>query len=70
MLIKIVGILGSARNIGFQDSARKSGTLRNPNNYSAWQAPVSPTVWPKNIRLAPIDTSRLPSSKNGCVGRS
>lgn len=58
---------GSARNIGFQDSARKSDVLRNPNIHSAWQTPVSPTVWPKNIRLAPIDTSRLPSSKNGSL---
>ncbi|XP_011858229.1 PREDICTED: uncharacterized protein LOC105555798 [Vollenhovia emeryi] len=55
---------GSARYTGFQGSARKSGALRNPNVHSAWQTPVSPTVWPKNIRLAPIDTSRLPSSKN------
>lgn len=67
-LTKIIDILESARNIDFQSSARKSGALRNPNIHAAWQAPVSPTVWPKNIRLAPIDTSRLPNSnKNGCA---
>lgn len=61
----------SARNIDFQSSARKSGALRNPNIHAAWQAPVSPTVWPKNIRLAPIDTSRLPNSnKNGSLAPS
>ncbi|XP_043585323.1 uncharacterized protein LOC122568977 isoform X2 [Bombus pyrosoma] len=31
---------------------------------SAWHAPVSPAVWPKNIKLAPLDTTRFPSSKN------
>ncbi|KAL0101259.1 hypothetical protein PUN28_018805 [Cardiocondyla obscurior] len=63
--VEISSCQGSARNIGFQGSARKSGALRNASVHSAWQTPVSPTVWPKNIRLAPIDTSRLPSSKNG-----
>ncbi|XP_018402549.1 PREDICTED: uncharacterized protein LOC108779601 [Cyphomyrmex costatus] len=62
---------GSARNIGFQSSAKKSGAfLRNPNIHSAWQTSVSPTVWPKNIRLAPIDTSRLPNSKNRSLAPS
>ncbi|XP_015188457.1 PREDICTED: uncharacterized protein LOC107072775 isoform X2 [Polistes dominula] len=42
----------------------KSNSIRIPNNHSVWQTPVSSAVWPKNLRLAPIDTSRLPSSKN------
>ncbi|XP_012541365.1 uncharacterized protein LOC105839526 [Monomorium pharaonis] len=60
----------SARNIGFQGSARQSGALRNLNIRSAWQPPVSSTVWPKNVRLAPLDTSRLPSSKNRLLAPS
>ncbi|XP_011157068.1 uncharacterized protein LOC105194049 [Solenopsis invicta] len=68
--LEISSCQGSARHIGFQGSARKSSALRNPNNHSVWQAPVSPTVWPKNIRLAPIDTSRLPSSKNRSLAPS
>ncbi|XP_043497779.1 uncharacterized protein LOC122521265 isoform X2 [Polistes fuscatus] len=56
---------GSARN-SFSNVKPlwKSNSIRMPNNHSAWQTPVSPAVWPKNLRLAPIDTSRLPSSKN------
>ncbi|KAL6258362.1 hypothetical protein P5V15_010314 [Pogonomyrmex californicus] len=62
---------GSARNIsGFRKSARKSSALKNSNIYSTWQAPVCPTVWPKNIRLAPIDTSRFPSSKTRSLAPS
>ncbi|XP_032667685.1 uncharacterized protein LOC116842493 isoform X2 [Odontomachus brunneus] len=61
---EISSFRGSARNVlGFRGSAKKS-SLRNPDIHSAWQAPVCPAVWPKNVRLAPIDTSRLPSSKN------
>lgn len=64
----LFNISGSARNmLGFRGSARKS-SLRSSEIHSAWQPPVCPTVWPKNVRLAPIDTSRLPSSKNRCVG--
>ncbi|XP_011700664.1 PREDICTED: uncharacterized protein LOC105457597 [Wasmannia auropunctata] len=68
--LEISSCQGSARNIGFQGSARKSGALRNPNINSTWQPPVSPIVWPKNVRLAPIDTSRLPSSKNRSLAPS
>ncbi|XP_071559554.1 uncharacterized protein [Temnothorax nylanderi] len=68
--LEISSCQGSAGYVGFQGSARRSGALRNPNIHSAWQAPVSPTVWPKNIRLAPIDTSRLPSSRNGSLAPS
>ncbi|XP_034940594.1 altered inheritance of mitochondria protein 44-like [Chelonus insularis] len=45
-------------------SKRKESPFRTPQRHSAWQAPVCPAIWPKNIRLAPIDPSRLPSSKN------
>ncbi|XP_050457459.1 uncharacterized protein LOC126854588 [Cataglyphis hispanica] len=55
---------------GFRGSAKKSSALRNSNIHSAWQAPVCPTVWPKNIRLAPIDTSRLPNNKNRLLAPS
>ncbi|XP_033212550.1 uncharacterized protein LOC117170120 [Belonocnema kinseyi] len=44
-------------------SGKKSSLIRMPQVHSAWQPPVCPTIWPKNVRLAPIDTSRLPSSK-------
>ncbi|XP_012165481.1 uncharacterized protein LOC100643042 isoform X2 [Bombus terrestris] len=37
---------------------------------SAWHAPVSPAVWPKNIKLAPLDTTRFSSSKNRSVTSS
>ncbi|XP_076226117.1 uncharacterized protein LOC116426671 isoform X2 [Nomia melanderi] len=44
------------------------GNSLTPTKYSsyqsAWHATVSPAVWSKNIKLAPLDTSRLPSSKN------
>ncbi|XP_014600314.1 PREDICTED: uncharacterized protein LOC106784866 isoform X3 [Polistes canadensis] len=55
---------GSARNSFSNIKPWKSNSIRMPDNHSAWQTPVSPAVWPKNLRLAPIDTSRLPSSKN------
>ncbi|XP_029178526.1 uncharacterized protein LOC114946242 [Nylanderia fulva] len=64
--LEISSFQGSARNISgdFRGSAKRSSVLRNSNIHSAWQTPVCPTVWPKNIRLAPIDTSRLPGNKN------
>ncbi|KYQ51962.1 hypothetical protein ALC60_08908 [Trachymyrmex zeteki] len=69
--LEISSAQGLVRNVGFQSSAKKPGAfLRNPNIHSAWQASVSPTVWPKNIRLAPIDTSRLPNSKNRSLAPS
>ncbi|XP_014482946.1 PREDICTED: uncharacterized protein LOC106748680 [Dinoponera quadriceps] len=63
--LEISSFRGSARNmLGLRGSARRSFPTRHPDIHSAWQAPVCPAVWPKNVRLAPIDTSRLPSSKN------
>ncbi|KAK2579844.1 hypothetical protein KPH14_007529 [Odynerus spinipes] len=69
-----IRFMGQALKISTQGSARnsishikplwKSNSIRMPDVHSAWHAPVSPAVWPKNLRLAPIDTSRLPSSKN------
>ena len=41
-----------------------STPVKISNYQSAWHAAVSPAVWPKNIKLAPLDTSRLPSSKH------
>ncbi|XP_017889393.1 uncharacterized protein LOC108630556 isoform X2 [Ceratina calcarata] len=59
---------GSSRNISYlRNSAKNSAKT---NYQSAWHAPVSPAVWPKNIKLAPLDTSRLPSSKNRSVTSS
>ncbi|XP_015588361.1 uncharacterized protein LOC107264531 isoform X2 [Cephus cinctus] len=56
---------------GFKSSsARRAALARIPQVQSAWQAPVCPTIWPKNVRLAPIDTSRLPSSKNRSLATS
>ncbi|XP_072746995.1 uncharacterized protein [Anoplolepis gracilipes] len=70
--LEISSFQGSARNIssGFHSSAKRSSVLRNSNIHSAWQAPVCPTVWPKNIRLAPIDTSKLPNNKNRLLAPS
>ncbi|XP_076384892.1 LOW QUALITY PROTEIN: uncharacterized protein LOC117218282 [Megalopta genalis] len=34
------------------------------NYQSAWHSTMSPAVWSKNVKLAPLDTSRLPSCKN------
>ncbi|XP_017762392.1 PREDICTED: uncharacterized protein LOC108552390 [Eufriesea mexicana] len=48
----------------FKNSGRSSASVKISNYQSAWHAPVSPAVWPKNIKLAPLDTSRFPSSKN------
>ncbi|KOC63017.1 hypothetical protein WH47_02466 [Habropoda laboriosa] len=48
----------------FKKSGKKSPSAKISNYQSAWHAPVSSAVWPKNIKLAPLDTSRLPSSKN------
>ncbi|KAH0951984.1 hypothetical protein HN011_005189 [Eciton burchellii] len=61
----------SVRDVsGFQDSARKSNTLRNSYTHSAWQPPICPTIWPKNIRLAPIDTSKFSNSRNRSLAPS
>ncbi|XP_011303187.1 uncharacterized protein [Fopius arisanus] len=44
-------------------SAKHSTLSKLPQRHSsAWQTPVSRSACPKNIRLAPIDPSRLPSS--------
>lgn len=62
---------GSARNISsFGNYMRKSTPLGASTGQSAWHAPVSPAIWPKNIKLAPIDTSRLPSRKNRSLAPS
>ncbi|KAG8041091.1 hypothetical protein G9C98_002079 [Cotesia typhae] len=55
--------MNSASKLNY--SYRKSPT-RLPQRHSAWQSSVSP-AWPKNLRLAPIDPSRLPSSKNRSI---
>ncbi|CAB0044906.1 unnamed protein product [Trichogramma brassicae] len=45
---------------------RKTPLLQLPRGQqSSWSSPpVCPTVWPNNIKLSPIDTTRLPSSKS------
>ncbi|CAD6215694.1 GSCOCG00000507001-RA-CDS [Cotesia congregata] len=55
--------MNSASRLNY--SYRKSSN-RLPQRHSAWQSSVSP-AWPKNLRLAPIDPSRLPSSKNRSI---
>ncbi|XP_066586085.1 uncharacterized protein [Prorops nasuta] len=52
---------------GIKSSIRKANTIRMTNVRSAWDEPVHPTIWPKNIKLAPIDTSRLPSANRSFV---
>ena len=44
-------------------ATRKTPLIVAPHVGSSWNVPVCPTVWPKSVKLAPIDTSRLPSSK-------
>ncbi|XP_046739267.1 uncharacterized protein LOC124407298 [Diprion similis] len=63
----------SARSVnsGFKTtSARRVGLLEIPQVHSAWQTPVCPTVWPKNVKLAPIDITRLPSSQRRSLATS
>ncbi|XP_076170097.1 uncharacterized protein LOC143148079 isoform X2 [Ptiloglossa arizonensis] len=55
---------GSSRNVPYFKNSGKNSTSSKLPNHSAWHASVSPAVWSKNIKLAPLDTSRLPSSKN------
>ncbi|XP_076623108.1 uncharacterized protein LOC143342773 isoform X2 [Colletes latitarsis] len=56
---------GSSRNLSYLKNSKKNLTLtKQPNCQSAWHTSVTPAAWPKNIKLAPLDTSRLPSSKN------
>ncbi|KAK9299246.1 hypothetical protein QLX08_007689 [Tetragonisca angustula] len=56
---------GSSKNVNYFKSSRKSSASSKISNYqSAWHTPVSPAVWPKNIKLAPLDMSQLPSSRN------
>ncbi|XP_063974312.1 uncharacterized protein LOC135160993 isoform X2 [Diachasmimorpha longicaudata] len=50
-------------------SAKRSTFSKLPQRHSsAWQAPVSRSACPKNVRLAPIDPSRLPSSNKNRSG--
>ncbi|XP_014229669.2 uncharacterized protein LOC106654365 [Trichogramma pretiosum] len=50
---------------------RKTPLLQLPRGQqSSWLSPpVCPTVWPDNIKLSPIDTTRLPSSKSRSMGK-
>ncbi|KAJ8670687.1 hypothetical protein QAD02_001946 [Eretmocerus hayati] len=43
--------------------ARKTPLVTTPQVHGSWNTQAYPEVWPKNIKLTPIDTSRLPSSK-------
>ncbi|KAK0091845.1 hypothetical protein PV326_002617 [Microctonus aethiopoides] len=46
------------------NSAHRISHLRVPQRHSAWQSSIYPMQgWTKNVRLTPIDPSRLPSSK-------
>ncbi|XP_044004921.1 serine/threonine-protein kinase pakD-like isoform X2 [Aphidius gifuensis] len=46
------------------NSGSRVSLLRNTDKYYSWQTPVRSAVYPKNIRLAPIDPARLSSNKN------
>ncbi|XP_050476282.1 uncharacterized protein LOC126866565 [Bombus huntii] len=59
--LEVSSFQGSSKNINyFKNSGKNSSSAK----ISAWHAPVSPAVWPKNIKLAPLDTTRFSSSKN------
>lgn len=63
--LKISSFQGSAQNISdFWSSGKRSSFLSHTDIHSVWEAPVCPAVWPKNIRLAPIDASRFPNRRN------
>ncbi|CAL7936115.1 unnamed protein product [Xylocopa violacea] len=63
--LQVSAFQGSSRTVRYLKNSGKHSTSAKIASYqSAWHAPVSPAVWPKNIKLAPLDTSRLPSSKN------
>nr|XP_034193416.1 uncharacterized protein LOC117610293 isoform X1 [Osmia lignaria] len=55
---------GSNRNITFKNLGKISTLTRTSNYQSTWHTPVSSAMWPKNMKLAPLDTSKLPHSKN------
>lgn len=58
---------GTSRNMKSTSkihSAHRMSLLRVPERQSSWQTPIRSAICPKNIRLAPIDPARLPSSKN------
>ncbi|KZC14301.1 hypothetical protein WN55_06828, partial [Dufourea novaeangliae] len=62
---------GSIKNVPNFINAGNSSTPTKYSSYqSAWHAPVSPAMWPKNLKLAPLDTSQLPSTKNRSLASS
>ncbi|XP_043784534.1 uncharacterized protein LOC122710628 isoform X3 [Apis laboriosa] len=52
----------SNKNINYFKNSEKNSKISNYQ--SSWHTPVSPAVWVKNVKLAPLDMSRLPNSKN------
>lgn len=55
--------LGSNKNINYFKNSEKN-SAKISSYQSSWHTPVSPAVWVKNVKLAPLDMSRLPNSKN------
>lgn len=59
----ILYFLGSNKNINYFKNSEKN-SAKISNYQSSWHTPVSPAVWVKNVKLAPLDMSRFPNSKN------
>lgn len=53
----------SNKNINYFKNSEKN-SAKISNYQSSWHTPVSPAVWVKNVKLAPLDMSRFPNSKN------
>ncbi|XP_076763824.1 uncharacterized protein LOC143431155 [Xylocopa sonorina] len=63
--LEVSAFQGMSRTVRcLKNSGKQSSSAKMSSYQSAWHAPVSPAVWPKNIKLAPLDNSRLPSGKN------
>ncbi|OXU27092.1 hypothetical protein TSAR_008397 [Trichomalopsis sarcophagae] len=55
--------LGSKHENGKRKFSLTRKTHLVPRVQAPWNTSVLPAIYPKNVRLTPIDTSRLPSSK-------
>ncbi|XP_076645170.1 uncharacterized protein LOC143354758 isoform X2 [Halictus rubicundus] len=64
-----IKFMGESLNVSTFQGHSLSPT-KYTNYQSAWHSTMSPAAWSKNVKLAPLDTSRLPSSKNRSVTSS
>ncbi|XP_012140341.1 uncharacterized protein LOC100879262 isoform X2 [Megachile rotundata] len=63
--VKTTPIKFMAQSLNVSSFQGKNSTLSKTSNYqSTWHNSVSSAMWPKNVKLAPLDTSRFSNSKN------